>query len=76
MPQHLSKEEFLAPQNLRKNKNIIIQKYDKVNSVVTFDKTDYLDKVKNIKNDAQKFIERMMGLWILLSTKKSVLSIF
>ena len=34
----------------------------KVNSVVTFDKTDYLDKVKNIKNDAQKFIERMMGL--------------
>ena len=62
MPQHLSKEEFLAPQNLRKNKNIIIQKYDKVNSVVTFDKADYLDKVKNIKNDAQKFIERMMGL--------------
>ena len=62
MPQHLSKEEFLAPQNLRKNKNIIIQKHDKVNSVVTFDKTDYLDKVKNIKNDAQKFIERMMGL--------------
>ena len=34
VPQHLSKEEFLALQNLRKNKNIAIQKSDKGNSVV------------------------------------------
>ena len=31
VPQHLSKEEFLALQNLRKNKNIVIQKSDKGN---------------------------------------------
>ena len=34
VPQHLSKEEFLALQNLRKNKNIVIQKSDKGNSAV------------------------------------------
>ena len=28
-PQHFSKDEFLALQNLRKNKNILIQKSDK-----------------------------------------------
>ena len=28
VPQHFSKEEFLALQNLRKNINIIIQKYE------------------------------------------------
>ena len=44
--QHLSKEEFLALQSLCKNKNIVIQKYDKGNSIVIFDKADYLDKIK------------------------------
>ena len=34
VPQHLSKEEFLALQNLCKNKNIVIQKSDKGNAVV------------------------------------------
>ena len=46
VPQHLSKEEFLALQSLRKNKNIVIQKYNKGNSVVIVDKADYLDKIK------------------------------
>ena len=31
VPQHLSNEEFLALQNLRKNKSIVIQKSDKDN---------------------------------------------
>ena len=55
VPQHLSKEEFLALQNLRKNKNIVIQKSDKGNSVVVVDKADYLDKMVNLLNDIPKF---------------------
>ena len=55
VPQHLSKEEFLALQNLRKNKNIVIQKSDKGNSIVVVDKADYLDKMENLLNDTQKF---------------------
>ena len=41
VPQHLSKEEFLALQNLCKNENFVIQKSDKGNSVVIVDKADY-----------------------------------
>ena len=55
VPQHLSKEEFLALQNLRKNKNIFIQKSDRGNSVVVADKIDYLDKMENLLNDTRKF---------------------
>ena len=51
VPQHLSKEEFLALQNLRKNKNTVIQKSDKGNSIVVVDKADYL----NLLNDTPKF---------------------
>ena len=54
-PQHLSKEEFLALQNLRKNKNIVIQKSDKGNSIVVVDKANYLDKMGNLLNDTRKF---------------------
>ena len=55
VPQHLSKEEFLALQNLRKNKNIVIQKSDKGNSVVVVNKADYLNKTDNLLNDTRKF---------------------
>ena len=55
VPQHLSKQEFLALQNLRKNKNIGIQKSDKGNSAVVVDKADYLDKTENLLNDKLTF---------------------
>ena len=42
-------------QNLRKNKNIVIQKSDKGNSVVIVDKADYLDKMENLLNNTRKF---------------------
>ena len=48
VPQHLSKEQFVTLQNLCKNKNIIIQKSDKGDSVVIVDKADYLDKMENL----------------------------
>ena len=42
-------------QNLRKNKNIVIQKSDNSNSVVVVHKADYLDKMDNLLNDTRKF---------------------
>ena len=54
VPKHISKEEFLALQNLRKKKNTVIQKSDKGNSVVVVDKADYLDKMDNLLNDTRK----------------------
>ena len=53
--QHLSEEELLALQNLRKNKNIVIQKSDKDNCVVIVNKTDYLDKMESFLNGSRKF---------------------
>ena len=46
---------FLALQNLRKNKNIVIQKSGKGNSAVIVDKADYLDKMENLLNHKRKF---------------------
>ena len=43
-------QEFLALQNLRKNKNIVIQKSDNGNSVVIVDKADKIDKIEKIEN--------------------------
>ena len=46
-------EEFLDLQNLRKKRNIVIQKSDNGHSVLIADKTDYLDKMKNLLNDTR-----------------------
>ena len=48
MPQHLPKEEFLALQNPREHKDIVIQKSDK-------DKIDYLYKMEGLLKEARKF---------------------
>ena len=61
VPQHLSKEEFLALQNLRKSRNTVIQKSDKSNSVVIVDEVDYLDKVENLLNNTWKY-EKINGI--------------
>ena len=44
VPQNLSKEEFIALQNLSKNKDLTIQKSDQGNSVVIVEKQDYRNK--------------------------------
>ena len=51
MPQNLSKEEFTALQNLSKNKDLIIQKSDKGNSVVIVQRQDYLEKMNDVLSD-------------------------
>ena len=49
------KKSFLLLQNLRKNKNIVIQESNKGNSVVVVNQTDYLDKMENLLNDTRIF---------------------
>ena len=57
--EHLSKEQILALQNLRKNKDIVIQKSNKSNSVVFADKTGY--EMENLLNDVLK--GTLMQIW-------------
>ena len=58
--QYLSKEEFLAIQNLRKNKNIVIQKSERGNSVVIFNKADYLDKMEKLLSGTHKLEKNIL----------------
>ena len=55
MPQNLSKDEFIALQNLSKNKDLIIRKSGKGNSVVIVDRQDYIKRMDNILSDQKKF---------------------
>ena len=51
MPQNLCKYEFIALQNLSKNKDLITQKSDKGNSMVIVD----IKKMDNILTDQNNF---------------------
>ena len=51
----MSKEEFIALQNLSKNKNLIILKSDKSNSVAIVQRQNYLKKMNDILSDQKKF---------------------
>ena len=53
--QNLSKEELAALANLSKNKDIVIQKSDKGNSVVIVDKDTYIKRMENLLSDQRKF---------------------
>ena len=52
---NLSEAELNALQNLTKNKNLVIQKADKGNTVVIINKSDYKTKIKDILSDSTKF---------------------
>ena len=47
VPQHLSKGEFDVLINLSQNKQIVIQKSDKGNSIVIVDRDKYIEKMEN-----------------------------
>ena len=53
-PQHLLKGEFDFLKDLSQNKQIVIQKSDKDNSIVTVDRDRYIKKVENFFNDQSK----------------------
>ena len=47
----------LVYKNLSKNKDLIVQKSNKGNSVVTVDWQDYIKKIDNILTDQKNFIK-------------------
>ena len=49
--QHLSKGKFDALKNLSQNKQIVIQKSDKGNSIVIVDRDKYIQKMENVLSD-------------------------
>ena len=51
----LSNNEAKALRNLTKQKDIIIQKADKGNTIVILDKESYIEKMKELLNDTTKF---------------------
>ena len=53
--QNLSKEELAALTNLNENKDIVIQKSDKGNSVIIVDKDTYIKRMENLLSDQRKF---------------------
>ena len=51
----ISKGEFDALKNLSQNKQIVIQKSDKGNSIVIVDRVKYIEKMENFLSDQSKF---------------------
>ena len=54
-PGNLTSSEFKALKRLSKNKDIVIQKADKGNTVVILDKCSYISAIEEILNDNSKF---------------------
>ena len=54
-PQILTHSKLKALKHLSKNKNIVIQKVDKGNTVVIFDKCSYISAIEEFLNDNSKF---------------------
>ena len=55
--ENLSQEEYDAFINLSNNKNIIIQKADKGNTVVIIDRANYIKEMEKILSDTNKFLK-------------------
>ena len=53
--ENLTAPEFKALRHLPKNKNIVIQKADKGNTMVILDKISYISAIEEILNDHSKF---------------------
>ena len=53
--ENLTVSEFKASRHLSKNKNIVIQKADKDNTIVILDKISYISAIEEILNDHIKF---------------------
>ena len=51
---NVTMEELDTLESLRSNKNIIIQKSDKGNSIVILNKTDYISKMEGLLADETK----------------------
>ena len=63
LPQNLSYDEFMALEKLSKNKDLIIQKYDKGTSMVTVDRSH--KKMDNILSDQDQALNHCLENTIL-----------
>ena len=54
---NISKKEYLILNSLSCNKNILLQKADKGNSVVLVNKAEYIKRIKELLLDVSKFKE-------------------
>ena len=57
--QSLSKEELIVLTNLSRNKDIVIQRSDKGNSVVTVDKDTYIKRMENLR--VKENLKKLLG---------------
>ena len=55
--ENLTEDEYEAFLSLKSNKNIIIQKADKGNSVVVIDHLKYIRKIEELLSDHSKFVK-------------------
>ena len=55
--ENLTEDEYEAFLNPRSNKNTIIQKPDKGNSVVVIDRLNYVRKMEELLNDRSRFVK-------------------
>ena len=55
--ENLSEDEYEALLNLKSNKNIIIRKDDKGNSIVVIDHLKYVRKMEKLLSDCSKFVK-------------------
>ena len=62
--QNLSKEELAALASLSKNKDIVIQKSDKGNSVVIVDKETYIKGMENLLSDERNLKELLRKMML------------
>ena len=58
---NLFKEEDLALKDLNKNRDLVIQKADKGNTVVILNKNDYISKMNVILSDSSKLQKLSIG---------------
>ena len=54
-PENLTSSEFKALKRLSKNKDIVVQKGDKGNTVLILDKCSYISAIEEILSDRSKF---------------------
>ena len=74
--QNLSKEELAALASLSKNKDIVIQKSDKGNSVVIVDKETYIKRMENLLSNERVTLKNDAFLNFVVNQGKHIDTIF
>ena len=77
-PENVTPSEFKALKRLSKNKNVVIQKADKGNTVAILDKCSYISAIEEILNDNSKFSKMLTSkkgkqLYLSFSIEKFML---